>query len=80
MAIAAPPAAGTVELVAYRRVCGHGYGNGAPVDRTERGPPPLGNLAHDARFPHSHSRFLSKRREHDEEHEQHAYGWTTASE
>ncbi len=33
-----------------------GYGNDAPMEITERFPQPLGNLASNARFPHSHSR------------------------
>jgi hypothetical protein len=33
------------------------YGNDAPMEITERFPQPLGNLAHHARFPHSHSRL-----------------------
>ena len=33
------------------------YGNDAPMEITERFPQPLGNLAQNARFPHSHSRL-----------------------
>jgi hypothetical protein len=59
--IARPAAAGAVEL-AYRsrRVSARaedGCGNGAPMEITERFPQPLGNLAQNARFPHSHSRL-----------------------
>jgi IstB-like ATP binding protein len=36
-----------------------GYGNDAPLEITERFPQPLGNLAQNARFPHSHSRSSS---------------------
>jgi|HubBroStandDraft_4_1064222.scaffolds.fasta_scaffold661960_1 hypothetical protein len=59
--IAHPAAAGVVEL-GYRRMrIGAGadddYGNAAPMEITERFPQPLGNLAQNARFPHSHSRF-----------------------
>ena len=32
----------------------HGCGNGAPMEITERFPQTLGNLAQNARFPHSH--------------------------
>jgi len=58
--IAHPAAAGVVEL-GYRRMrIGAGadddYGNAAPMEITERFPQPLGNLAQNARFPHSHSR------------------------
>ena len=31
-----------------------GYGNDAPMEITKRFPQPLGNLAQNARFPHSH--------------------------
>ena len=34
-----------------------GYGNDAPMEIRERFPQPLGNLAQNARFPHSHSRL-----------------------
>ena len=59
--IAHPAAAGVVEL-GYRRMrIGAGadddYGNAAPMEITERFPQPLGNLAQNARFPHSHSRL-----------------------
>jgi hypothetical protein len=59
--IARPEAAGTVELAdANTRVgaCAEdGYGNDAPMEIKERFPQPLGNLAENARFPHSHSRL-----------------------
>jgi hypothetical protein len=59
--IARPAAAGTVELAdANTRVgsCAEdGYGNGAAMEIRERFPQPLGNLAQNARFPHSHSRL-----------------------
>jgi hypothetical protein len=58
--IARPAAAGTVELAnAHTRLstpAEDGCGNGAAMEITERFPPPLGNLAQNARFPHSHSR------------------------
>src|SRR5882762_4068308 len=61
--IARPAAAGTVELAdAHTRVgsCAEdGYGNAAPVEIRKRFPQPLGNLAQNARFPHSHSRLSS---------------------
>ena len=38
-------------------------GNVVPVETTERFPHGLGNLAHNARFPHSHSRYSSRERE-----------------
>src|SRR5712692_5816240 len=58
--IAPPAAAGTVELRPARPVfahIGHGCGNAAAVEITKRFPPRLGNLAQNARFPHSHSRL-----------------------
>src|SRR6202049_2041286 len=59
--IAPPAAAGTVELAdAHTRISSpaeDGCGNAAPMEITERFPQPLGNLAENARFPHSHSRF-----------------------
>ena len=36
-----------------------GYGHAGAMETTERFPQRLGNLAHDARFPHSHSRSIS---------------------
>jgi hypothetical protein len=58
--IARPAAAETVELAdAGMRInspAEDGCGNGAPMEITERFPQPLGNLAENARFPHSHSR------------------------
>ena len=58
--IAPPAAAGTVELAdAHTRISSpaeDGCGNAAPMEITERFPQPLGNLAENARFPHSHSR------------------------
>ena len=58
--IARPAAAGTVELVHRRTQVAAGAedscGNDAPMEITERFPQPLGNLAQNARFPHSHSR------------------------
>jgi hypothetical protein len=58
--IARPAAAGTVELAdAGTRInspAEDGCGNDAPMEITERFPQPLGNLAQNARFPHSHSR------------------------
>lgn len=56
--IARPAAIGAVER-GYRRlrVGGggeDGCGNDAPMEITERFPQPLGNLAQNARFPHSH--------------------------
>ena len=51
-----------------------GYGNAGTMETTERFPQRLGNLAHHARFPHSHSRsFLShkkntKRKTYDMRH------------
>ncbi len=59
--IARPAAAGTVELADARtRISSpaeDGCGNAAAMEITERFPQPLGNLAENARFPHSHSRF-----------------------
>jgi hypothetical protein len=59
--IARPAAAGTVELAdAHTRIgspAEDGCGNDAPMEITERFPQPLGNLAQNARFPHSHSRL-----------------------
>jgi hypothetical protein len=59
--IARPAAAGTVELANARtRISApaeDGCGNVAPMEITERFPQPLGNLAQNARFPHSHSRL-----------------------
>jgi hypothetical protein len=59
--IARPAAAGAVEL-GYRSMrigagAKDGCGNDAPMEITERFPQPLGNLAQNARFPHSHSRL-----------------------
>jgi hypothetical protein len=58
--IARPAAAGTVELAdagtRIRSPAEDGCGNDAPMEITERFPQPLGNLAKNARFPHSHSR------------------------
>ena len=58
---ARPAASGPVEL-GYRSVrvgatAKDGCGNDAPMEITERFPQPLGNLAQNARFPHSHSRL-----------------------
>jgi hypothetical protein len=36
-----------------------GYGNDAPMEITKRFPQELGNLAQNARLPHSHSRSSS---------------------
>jgi hypothetical protein len=36
----------------------HGYGNDAPAEITERFPQQLGNLAKNARFPHSHKPII----------------------
>ena len=59
--IARPAAAGTVELANTRtRISASaedGCGNAAPMEITERFPQPLGNLAQNARFPHSHSPY-----------------------
>jgi hypothetical protein len=59
--MARPAAAGTVELADARtRISSpaeDGCGNDAPMEITERFPQPLGNLAQNARFPHSHSRL-----------------------
>ena len=59
--IARPAAAGTVELAVANTQSAHapedGYGNDAPMEIKERFPQPLGNLAQNARFPHSHSRL-----------------------
>jgi hypothetical protein len=59
--IARPAAAGTVELANARTQISapaeDGCGNAAPMEITERFPQPLGNLAQNARFPHSHSRL-----------------------
>jgi hypothetical protein len=61
----------------YRRVCPpdsesarapDGCGNGAPMEITERFPQPLGNLAKNARFPHSHSRLSDL--DHEEQRQQ----------
>jgi hypothetical protein len=46
-----------------------GYGNAGAMETTKRFPQRLGNLAHDARFPHSHSRsFVSHKKKTKEEH------------
>jgi hypothetical protein len=71
--IARPAAAGAVELGYRRRQVGartkDGCGNGAPMEITERFPQPLGNLAQDARFPHSHSRLSCfDQKEEDQRH------------
>jgi hypothetical protein len=59
--IARPAAAGTVQLADARtRISSPAKddcGNDAPMEITERFPQPLGNLAQNARFPHSHSRL-----------------------
>ena len=59
--IARPATAGTVELADARtRISSpaeDACGNDAPMEITERFPQPLGNLAQNARFPHSHSRL-----------------------
>ena len=59
--IARPATAGTVELVHHSThgAAGaeNGCGNDAPLEITERFPQPLGNLAENGRFPHSHSRL-----------------------
>ena len=58
--IARPAAAGAVGLGSRSMRVGvgaeDGCGNVAPMEITERFPQPLGNLAQNARFPHSHSR------------------------
>ena len=58
---ARPAAAGAVELGSRSIRIGagakDGCGNDAPMEITERFPQPLGNLAQNARFPHSHSRL-----------------------
>src|SRR3984893_17410630 len=69
--IAHPAAAGVVEL-GYRSMrVGAGAedncGNGAPMEITERFPQPLGNLAQNARFPHSHSRFSDVHKNKDQD-------------
>ena len=46
-----------------------GYGNAGAMETTERFPPRLGNLAQNARFPHSHSRPLFVSPEPNEEDE-----------
>ena len=46
-----------------------GYGNAGAMETTERFPQRLGNLAQNARFPHSHSRSLFVSQEEDEEDE-----------
>jgi hypothetical protein len=56
--IAHPAAIGAVEL-GYRSMrvgagAEDGCGNDAPLEITKRFPQPLGNLAQNARFPHSH--------------------------
>jgi hypothetical protein len=57
---ARPAADGTVELAdAGTRInspAEDSCGNDAPLEITERFPQSLGNLAQNARFPHSHSR------------------------
>ena len=59
--IARPATAGTDELADARtRISSpaeDACGNDAPMEITERFPQPLGNLAQNARFPHSHSRL-----------------------
>ena len=59
--IARPTAAGTVGLpdssTRFGSRAEDGCGNDAAMEITERFPPPLGNLAKNTRFPHSHSRF-----------------------
>jgi hypothetical protein len=56
--IAHPAAIGAVERACRRMRVGaedeDGCGNDAPMEITERFPQPLGNLAQNARFPHSH--------------------------
>ena len=46
---------------------GHGCGNAAAVEITKRFPPRLGNLAQNARFPHSHSRLSDVDRNPDQD-------------
>lgn len=71
--IACPEPSSTVELGPATRFFGStpdiGCGNAGPVEITERFPPALGNLAQNARFPHSHNRlvFEEEKEEEDEE-------------
>lgn|SRR3984893_4692995 len=69
--IARPATAGTVELADARtRISSpaeDACGNDAPMEITERFPQPLGNLAQNARFPHSHSRFSDVHKNKDQD-------------
>jgi hypothetical protein len=54
-----------------------GYGNAVPMETKKRFPQGLGNLAQDARFPHSHSRSsgLRKEKTKNEEAITHPINW-----